>query len=196
MNVTSPVLEGKTVRLMPLSEELLAEVIDCALSAPEVFTHIPWRMRNAAEVTDNLRVALDMQARGEGVTFGTRLRKTGELVGGTSIRRVDGALPSAEIGGTWIVPSFQRTRVNTEAKFLQLTHCFGPLGCLRVELKTDVRNLRSRAAILRVGAREEGVLRSHMRRVDGSLRDSVLFSILAAEWPEVRERLLGWLARE
>ena len=104
-------------------------------------------------------------------------------------------MPSVEIGGTWIVPRHQRTAVNSEAKLLQLTHCFDVLGCARVELKTDIRNERSRAAILRLGATQEGILRSHMRRADGSLRDSVLFSIVAGEWPSVRDRLQRALSR-
>jgi len=122
------------------------------------------------------------------------LAATGEIAGGTSIRVVDRALPSVEIGGTWILPAWQRTRVNTEAKLLMLGRCFESLGCERVELKTDIRNTRSQAAIARLGATREGVLRAHMRRADGSLRDSVLFSITAPEWPALRERLQARLA--
>jgi RimJ/RimL family protein N-acetyltransferase len=94
-----------------------------------------------------------------------------------------------EIGFTWIVPRLRRTRVNTEAKLLQLTHAFESLGAVRVEFKTDARNERSRSALLRIGAKEEGTLRSHMLCWDGHRRDSVYFSILDTEWPDVKARL-------
>jgi RimJ/RimL family protein N-acetyltransferase len=103
-------------------------------------------------------------------------------------------VPTVEIGASWIVPEWQRTRVNTEAKRLMLTHAFEVLGCARVELKTDQKNVRSQAAIRRLGAVEEGVHRNHMRRADGTLRNSVYFSILDTEWPLVKARLDARLA--
>jgi len=182
-------LTGARVWLEPISAELLPEITRVALSAPEVWTHFAIPMRNSAEIERTVSHALARQQAGEWVVFATRRVDGGELIGGTSVRVIDRAVPSVEIGGTWIVPRWQRTAVNTEAKLLQLSHCFERLGCQRVELKTDVRNLRSQAAIARIGASREGVLRAHMRRPDGSLRDSVLFSMLASEWPEHRERL-------
>jgi RimJ/RimL family protein N-acetyltransferase len=107
---------------------------------------------------------------------------------------VDPRVPSFEIGSTWVVPTFQRTRTNTEAKYLQLSLVFEELSAARVELKTDVRNERSRSAIARIGAREEGILRNHMRRADGTLRDSMLFSITLEEWPKVKQALAEKLA--
>jgi RimJ/RimL family protein N-acetyltransferase len=195
MHLTPSTLDGRAVRLEPLSPVDLPELTRVALSVPEVWTHIPYPMRTTDDVARTLSHLLELSRRAEVLPFATRLRATGELVGGTSLRVVDSALPSIEIGGTWIVPAWQRTHVNTEAKLLQLRHCFERLGCARVELKTDVRNTRSRAAILRLGALEEGVLRSHMRRADGSLRDSCLFSILATEWPVVQTRLEARLVR-
>ena len=102
---------------------------------------------------------------------------------------------SVEIGGTWISPQYQRTVVNTEAKFLMLRHAFEVLDCVRVQIKTDLRNTRSQRAIERLGAVREGVLREHMMLPDGTLRSSVYYSILAAEWPAVRQRLLDLLER-
>lgn len=189
MRLIPQVLEGTTVLLTPLSDEQLPELTRAALSAPAVWTHFPYRMHDRENVAKVVTLALELQARGDALPFSTRLRQTGALIGGTTIRLVDRTVPSVEIGGTWILPEWQRTRVNSEAKFLQLTHCFERLGCQRVELKTDVLNLRSRAAIGRLGATEEGVLHSHMRRADGSLRDSVLFSIIAPDWPALRDRL-------
>jgi RimJ/RimL family protein N-acetyltransferase len=185
--MTPITLEGPTVTLVPLAESLFPALVEAALSAPDVFLHMPFPVRTRDDVHAILRLALDRQARGEAVTFATH--HGGRVVGSTTVRWVDRSVPSAEIGATWLLPSVQRTRVNTEAKLLQLRHCFETLGCARVELKTDVRNLRSRTAIARLGACEEGVLRAHMRRADGSLRDSVLFSLVQSEWPAVETRL-------
>jgi len=195
MQLEPRVLGGEVVRLEPLGEPVLEELARVALNAPSVWTHIALPMRDAAEVARTLAHALARQHAGETLTFVTRLMRTGELVGSTSIFRLDPNVPSAEIGATWLVPRWQRTAVNSEAKLLMLGFCFERLGCQRVELKTDVRNTQSQAAIARLGAQREGVLRGHMRRVDGSLRDSVLFSMLASEWPERRAELRARLAR-
>lgn len=189
MHLDSPTLTGQTVSLSPLNPECLPELTRAALCAPEIWQHIPYRVQTEADVVALLRGALEEHAAGTRTAFATRLRASSELIGGTSFFLTNKTVPTVEIGATWIVPAWQRSAVNTEAKLLQLAHCFEVLACQRVELKTDIRNLRSRAAIARLGAREEGVLRSHMRRADGSLRDTVMFSIISAEWPEVRDRL-------
>lgn len=189
MRIEPRELEGQCLRLTPVSRELLPELTAAALSSPGVWQHIPYPMQTPEDIAAIVDFWCARHTRGEAVSFATRLRDSGRIVGGTSIIVIDAALPSVEIGFTWIVPEWQRTGVNTEAKLLQLTHCFETLGVLRVELKTDVRNLRSRAAIARIGGTEEGILRAHRRRLDGSLRDSVLFSILASEWPAKRAAL-------
>jgi RimJ/RimL family protein N-acetyltransferase len=107
---------------------------------------------------------------------------------------IDRANRRVEIGSTWIAPAWQRTAVNTEAKFLMLRHTFEVWQCLRVELKTDALNHKSRNAILRIGAKEEGTLRKHVVTWTGRIRDSVYFSILDPEWPEVKARLSAKLA--
>jgi RimJ/RimL family protein N-acetyltransferase len=193
--LTPCTLTSAAVRLEPLSAELLPELTRAALSAPEVWTHVALPMRDAAQIEGTVKHALGLQRQGELAVFVTRLAASGALIGGTLLRLIDRAVPSVEIGGTWILPPWQRTFVNTEVKLLQLSHCFEQLGCQRVELKTDIRNQRSQAAIARLGASREGVLRSHMRRMDGSLRDSVLYSMLVSEWPEHRERLRARLAQ-
>jgi RimJ/RimL family protein N-acetyltransferase len=106
------------------------------------------------------------------------------------IRPQDHAL---EIGGTWYAPSYQRTAVNTESKFLLLTHAFEVIGCIRVQFKTDSRNLRSQQALERIGAVREGILRSHIVLPDGYIRDSVYYSIIASEWPQVKANLINKL---
>lgn len=110
-------------------------------------------------------------------------------MGGTGFLAPDAANRRVEIGATWITPDRQRTAINTEAKLLQLTHAFEVLGCARVEFKTDARNARSRAALARIGATEEGTFRKHMLLPDSTWRDSVYFSVLDTEWPDVSARL-------
>ena len=134
-------------------------------------------------------------AKGTVLPFTTIDRKTGRIVGSTSYLAIEPAHKRLEIGGTWITPSHQRSPVNTEAKLLQLSHCFEVLGCNRVEFKTDSRNAKSRAALARIGAVEEGTFRAHMVMPDGALRTSVYFSVIASEWPGVKARLLQKLAR-
>ncbi len=194
MNLTPVPLTGLTVSLTPLTTADLPELTTVALSSPSIWEHIPYPVRTPADVAALLDMQLGLQSRGAAICFATRIAASGVMVGGTSIRMVDAHAPAVEIGGTWITPPHQRTRVNTEAKRLMLAHCFDTLGCARVELKTDERNLRSQAAIARIGAAREGVLRDHMRRTDGSLRSSVLFSMLQGEWPAAREKLDARLA--
>jgi RimJ/RimL family protein N-acetyltransferase len=117
-------------------------------------------------------------------------------VGSTGYLNIDRQHRRLEIGGTWIAPEWQRTACNTEAKLLQLTHAFETLGCNRVEFKTDSLNERSRAALLRIGATEEGTFRNHMVMPDGRLRHSVYFSVIESEWPRVRVRLEALLERK
>jgi RimJ/RimL family protein N-acetyltransferase len=139
---------------------------------------------------------LALLAKTGGAMFVTRDRATSRIVGSTTCYVTDRRHRRIEIGFTWLAPSAQRTFVNTEAKYLQLRHCFESAGAIRVEFKTDARNARSRAAILRIGATEEGTLRSHMICWDGYRRDSVYFSITEPEWPSVRARLEERLGRD
>ena len=130
-----------------------------------------------------------MHAAGTELAFATIDRATGEVVGSTRFRNIAAAERRVEIGFTFIARSWQRTHVNTEAKYLMLRHAFDTWRVNRVELVTDVLNAASRAAIARIGAREEGVLRAHMIMPGGRVRDSVISSIIAPEWPRVRDAL-------
>ena len=121
--------------------------------------------------------------------FATIDRRTGNAIGSTRYMNIVPEHKRLEIGWTWISPAWQRSAINTEAKYLMMRHAFEQMGCNRVELKTNALNARSRAAILRIGAREEGTLRSHMINRDGTLRDTVYFSVIAPEWPEVKAGL-------
>ena len=143
-----------------------------------------------------LRGALADQALGIGLPFVTIEQGTGTLVGSTRFGNIDTKNKKVEIGWTWISPEWQRTFVNTEAKLLMFTHAFEVWKCIRVELKTDANNQRSRAAIARIGATEEGTLRNHMITGSGRYRDSVYFSVIDSEWEAVREDLTSRLYEE
>ena len=121
--------------------------------------------------------------------FATVERNSKKIVGSTRFMNIDAMNRHVEIGSTWIAPPWQRTAVNTEAKYLMLRHAFETWKCMRVEFKTDLMNERSRRAILRLGAKEEGTFRKHMVTWSGRIRDSVYFSIIDTEWPEVKARL-------
>jgi RimJ/RimL family protein N-acetyltransferase len=129
------------------------------------------------------------QERGTAMPFATLDAATGGVIGSTRFMNIDVPNRRVEIGSTWLSPNRQRTAANTEAKYLMLTHAFDTLGCIRVELKTDALNEKSRAAILRIGAKQEGIFRSHVICHDGRIRDSVYFSITREEWPQVRTGL-------
>jgi RimJ/RimL family protein N-acetyltransferase len=132
-------------------------------------------------------------ADGRYVAWATVALDTGRAVGSTRFGDIDVPSERVEIGWTWLAPSRWRTPINTEAKLLQLAHAFDELGAGRVALKTDLRNARSQAAIERLGATREGVLRRHMRLADGFIRDTVYYSILRDEWPPIRDRLTARL---
>jgi RimJ/RimL family protein N-acetyltransferase len=137
--------------------------------------------------------ALDMQAAGTSVAFAQIAREGGIAVGSTRYLNISRSDLGLEIGWTWIGRPWQRTAINTEAKYLLLRHAFEDLGAARVQLKTDARNLQSQAAIERLGAVREGLLRKYQRTRNGFIRDTVMYSVVADEWPAVKARLLGKL---
>lgn len=189
-------LDGNFVRLEPMREEHAEQLWQVSAEGCEdTFRWYPWRMSTAEDfrwyVVDK---ALAEEARGLSVGFATIEKKSGLIVGSTRFMNLDEANRHVEIGSTWVVPTRQRTAVNTEAKYLMLRHAFESWGCVRVELKTDALNHRSRNAILRIGAKEEGTLRKHVVCWDGRLRDTVYFSILDTEWPAVKAKLEARLA--
>jgi RimJ/RimL family protein N-acetyltransferase len=182
-------LAGRHVRLEPLTRDHHAAL--CAAGLPgEVFrwyTHPPATPADMARFIDD---ALAAQAAGTALPFATTDRKTGTVMGSSRLGNIDRANRRVEIGWTWLGEPWQRGPWNTEAKLLMLTHAFEVLGCVRVEFKTDSLNARSRAALARIGATEEGTLRNHMVCADGRLRHSVYFSILESEWPAAKARLI------
>ena len=194
MDLIPVTLEGSVVRMEPLSLDHIAALSEVGLDRSLWALTSIW-VSSAAEMRDYVEQALAEQRAGTALPFATVERATGRVIGSTRFGNYVPAHRRIEIGWTWIAPRWQRTAVNTEAKLLMLTHAFDALRCRRVELKTSTRNARSRAAMLRIGATEEGTLRQHMINPDGSSRDSVYFSILDGEWPMVKERLAGMLSR-
>jgi RimJ/RimL family protein N-acetyltransferase len=156
---------------------------------PGLWLWIPSSVTTPAEMHAYVQAALQMQTDGSALPFAVIDRSFGTIVGSTRYGNIEKSHRRVEIGWTWIAGPWQRTIINTEAKYLLLKHAFEVLGCMRVELKTDSLNERSRAAILRVGAKEEGILRNHMLTQSGRIRDTVYYSILDSEWPAVKASL-------
>jgi len=181
-------LEGEHLRLEPLAashaEGLREAVADGGLDALW-FTVVP----DAAAMPGWIDDALVQQAAGRALPFAVRRLRDGRLVGSTRYMNVEPVQRRLEIGTTWYAASVQRSALNTECKRLLLGHAFEALGCLAVEFRTHWFNHRSREAIARLGAKQDGVLRNHQRLPDGSLRDTVVFSIIDIEWAAVKRHL-------
>lgn len=191
LNITLPLtLEGSVVRLEPVRRDHAELFWDAAKNdLHDIFRWIPYSMRIPEDFHRLVEKAFEEQQLGDSVVFATVERSSGRTIGSTRFMNIDRVNRRVEIGSTWIAPPWQRTAVNTEAKYLMLRHAFEVWGCIRVELKTDGLNQKSRNAILRIGAKEEGTLRRHLLTWTGRIRDTVYFSILDNEWPDVKRRL-------
>jgi RimJ/RimL family protein N-acetyltransferase len=190
MNVQPVTLEGRHVRLEPLSLDHQGDLCKAGLEE-ELWRWIPTAVRTPDDMREYIEIALRAQAEGSALPFATVERASGRAIGSTRFANIDCGNRRVEIGWTWIGRRWQRTAVNTEAKYLMLRHAFETLGAMRVELKTDSLNERSRRAILRLGAVEEGTFRKHMVTESGRVRHTVYFSIIDEEWPGVKARLEG-----
>ena len=191
LNIVTPLtLEGSTVRLEPIRHEHAENFWEAAKDALDnIFQWIPYSMKTHEDFQRLVEKAFAEQERGESIVFATVERNSGRVIGSTRFMNIDRVNRRVEIGSTWIAPAWQRTAVNTEAKYLMLRHAFEVWQVRSVCLHTDARNQRSRDAMQRIGARFEGVLRAHRLGADLNPRDSARFSITAAEWPSVRLRL-------
>jgi RimJ/RimL family protein N-acetyltransferase len=188
MAIAPVVLEGRHVRLEPLSPEHTAGLAEVGLDH-DLWKWIPTPVRTPEEMSVYVQTALNKQAAGSALPFALIETSSGRVVGSTRYGNIDRLHHRVEIGWTWVTRQWQRTPINTDAKYLLLRHAFETLKCIRVELKTDSLNDRSRAAILRIGARQEGIFRNHMITASGRIRHTVYFSIVDSEWPEVKARL-------
>lgn len=192
--VTPVALEGSRVRLEPLDESHVEDLKRVA------YDDAVWRWITGLPMDEHAFRAWFDQTRanadaGTEVPFATVDRDSGRAIGSTRFMTITREHRRLEIGWTWVGTAYQRTGANREAKYLQLRHAFDTLDAERVEFKTHARNERSRGALLGIGATFEGVLRHHTIMPDGSNRDSAFYSVLAGEWPDVRARLEGLLAR-
>jgi RimJ/RimL family protein N-acetyltransferase len=194
MEIEPVTLEGAHVRLEPLAESHFQGLSEVAFD-PDLWRLIPITIRTPEELKASIDAMLAAQAVGNMLPFVTIERSSQRVIGATRFMNIDFANRRLEIGGTWIAKPWQRTAINTEAKYLMLRHAFETLGCVRVELKTDALNEKSRNAILRIGAKEEGTLRRHTLTWTGRMRDTVYFSILDSEWPQVKAELEAKLTR-
>ncbi len=190
------VLEGRFVRLEPLDRDRhAAGLVAAALSDPAIWDFMSMRVASPADFDTWLDAAFASQADGLALAFAVVDRGTGTAVGSTRLFDYRPTDRGVEIGHTWYAPWAQATAVNPECKLLLMRHAFAQLRCLRVQLKTDERNLRSRAAIAKLGAKQEGILRKHMVLHGGTyVRNTVYFSVLDDEWPAVERGLLARLA--
>ncbi len=188
---TGTPLAGDTVRLAPLTEADLPE-LGPLLADPRVYGSGYVMHRRPADLPDGIALARERFLTGQGTTrwpYAVRLVEGGALVGTTSLLDADPGNARIHVGSTLYGPDWWGTRVNPECKLLLLSHCFDDLGYGRVKVQTDLLNTRSQAAIARLGAQREGVLRRHTRREDGTFRDTVVFSVVVDEWPQVRAGL-------
>jgi RimJ/RimL family protein N-acetyltransferase len=188
MEITPVTLEGTHVRLEPVRRDHAAALWEIG-AYEEIWRYIPYTVRSEEDMRSFIEAELRKQQAGLTLRFVTISTTTAQPVGSTSYLNIDRQHRRLEIGGTWITPSWQRSAVNTEAKYLQLSHAFETLGCIRVEFKTDSLNVKSQQALARIGAVQEGIFRNHMVMPDGRLRHSVYFSIVESEWPAVKAHL-------
>jgi RimJ/RimL family protein N-acetyltransferase len=189
MEIRPITLQGTRVRLEPLSLERHFEGLAEIGLEPELWRWTLNECKRREDLSSYLRHALDMQSEGNALPFATIDQATGRVAGCTRFGNIEPKHRRAEIGWTWVGKPYQRSHVNTEAKYLMLRHAFETWGCQRVELKTNALNKKSRTAILRIGAKEEGTMRKHALSDSGVVRDTVYFSITDDEWPGVKARL-------
>jgi N-acetyltransferase len=195
-NWVQPVtLTGKYVRLEPMTVDHTAALAEIGVGQNFWDFMLYGNMNTIEDMHNWVLDILSRAEKGTDLPFVAVQLSSGRVAGATRYLNIMPMDRGLEIGGTWYGPEFQRTPVNTECKYLLLRHAFETLGCIRVQLKTDLRNERSQKAIERIGAVKEGVLRNHMILPDGRYRHSVFYSILNTEWPHVKERLEGLLEK-
>ena len=192
MKIEPVTLQGRVVRLEPLALAHVPGLARVGLD-PELWRWIPTQVADAAQMQAWVQTALDEQTAGTSLPFAIISQASGEAIGSTRYMNIVPAHRRLEIGSTWLSTAAQRSGANTEAKLLLLTHAFEALKAIRVELKTDALNSKSRAAIARIGGIEEGIFRRHVICESGRVRDTVYFSMLDNEWPVVKTRLFSML---
>ena len=194
MYIHPVVLEGERVQLLPLKKEDTQELFEAGKS-PNIWKYMPVKINSLADMEKHVnKIILEAE---QGTTFPFTIfdKKSNKIVGSTRFLNISISNYNLEIGTTWLSPEVWRTRVNTECKYLLLKHCFEKLGTIRVQFKTDSRNLKSQKAINRLGAKTEGVIRKHMIMPDRYLRSSIIYSIVSHEWLSVKTKLENFLKK-
>jgi RimJ/RimL family protein N-acetyltransferase len=196
LNLAGPiVLEGDVVRLESLNEGHVSGLAAIGIDE-DIWRHMLYgQMKGEDDLLFWVRALLALAVQGTDIPFAVIHVASGRVAGATRYMEIRPAHRGIEIGGTWYGAEFRRTAVNTECKYLLLRYAFEVMGCIRVQFKTDVRNVRSQRAIERIGAIREGILRNHMILPDGKIRHSVYYSVLESEWPAVKLNLEQKLSR-
>jgi RimJ/RimL family protein N-acetyltransferase len=193
--VTPVILQSKYVRLEPMTKAHIHGLAEIGIGQSFWDFMLYGDMNSEADMQNWVLDILSRVDKGTDLPFAVIHLASGRVAGATRYLNIMPNDRGLEIGGTWYGTDFQRTPVNTECKYLLLTHAFETLKCIRVQLKTDARNERSQNAIERIGAKKEGILRNHMTLPDGRYRDSVFYSILDTEWADVKRNLEARLSR-
>ncbi|HTY09968.1 MAG TPA: GNAT family protein [Bacteroidota bacterium] len=193
MKIQPVTLDGERVRLEPLSHAHLSQLCEIGLD-DDLWRLTTTIIRSPDDMRKYIDAALKDLSDGKALPFAIIEKNSNKAVGSTRFGNIETVHRRVEIGWTWIARQWQRTFINTETKYLLLSHAFETLGCMRVEFKTDSTNNRSRAALKRIGAQEEGIFRNHMIVPGGRIRHSVYFSIIDSEWGEVKKELEKKLA--
>jgi N-acetyltransferase len=193
LKVDVGLLDGERIQLIPL-ERAHIEALYNAVDRDEIWTYLPSRMDKFEDMVTHVEEALNNWEQGYEVPFVVFDKEANQVVGMSRLEEVSLENRSVEIGWTWYSKKVWRTRVNTEAKFLLLSHCFDVLNLVRVQFRVDSRNERSRKAVLRIGAKQEGIFRKNYILDDGYIRDTVFYSIVDDEWSAVKNRLQDLLA--
>ena len=195
MNIMPITLTGQFVRLEPLSMDHLQDLCLVGLD-DEIWRYMVYGwVRSEQDMRNWIAEILKRQEKGTDLPFAVIDLKSGKAIGATRYMEIRAKDRGLEIGGTWYGRAYQRSVVNTECKLLLLQHAFEGLGCIRVQFKTDLRNIRSQKAIERIGATKEGIFRNHMILPDGTIRHSVYYSIIVEEWQSVKAHLIGLLSK-
>ncbi|WP_301168945.1 GNAT family N-acetyltransferase [Brevibacillus nitrificans] len=195
LNIAPVTLEGKYVRLEPLRHAHIEGIWEAG-RYENIWTYMSIKIDRLEDAVSFVETAMRNEEEGIELPFAILSREDGKVIGSTRFLNIARKDRGLEIGFTWLTPSVWKSAINTECKYLLMRHCFEQLGCIRVQLKTDSRNLNSQRAIARIGGVREGVLRNHMILPDGYVRDSVYFSITHTEWKNVQEKLHLLLFRE
>jgi N-acetyltransferase len=192
MNAMPHLLEGQTVKLVPMSLEHVEDLYRCG-QEEIIWTYLPKRVTTVADMREVVEAALKMKEAGLDYPFVVYDKERNEVIGSTRYLTISYPNRNLEIGWTWYAPSVWRTRVNTECKYLLLKFAFEEFKALRVQLKADTRNARSNQAIERIGAKREGEIRQDRILSDGYVRNAFMYSIIDSEWQQVKERLERYL---